>query len=125
MKPRAPRPWVHLVAIAAGAPPAFFLVFAGVFTDAGPPGERVLSLILVTIAYAVLGGLFAYVWPRGGGKWAYALTAPAVAVLVWYTTREAGQAGLHLAYLITAGLAAWLGAEAVARLRDRRRTVLP
>lgn len=108
-------------AMLAGAPPAFFLVFAGVFTDAGSVWERALSLALVAVAYGLLGLVFASFEPDGGAYWGIWIASPAVALLVTYAVREPSTLVLDATYLAVALGAAMGAATAMSRHRLARR----
>ncbi|MEA3143931.1 MAG: hypothetical protein QOG31_1255 [Thermoplasmata archaeon] len=100
---------------------AFFLSFAGVFTD-GPRGlalERLLSLGLAAAAHLLLG----YLGTRfaSGRWWAWGLlvAAPSLLVLAGYASREPASLGLCAAYAAMAlggGLGgAWDGSRGAHR----------
>ena len=112
------RPLTHAAAALAGLPPAFFFVFAGVFSDPSGLDERLVSLGLVVFAYATLGFLFARFLPGGWGAGLWVSSA-AVAIVVLYTLQERHDLGLHLLYLVSAVAPAVAGAWSGARLRRR------
>ncbi|HET6398035.1 MAG TPA: hypothetical protein VFH47_00595 [Candidatus Thermoplasmatota archaeon] len=100
---------------------AFFLTFAGVFTD-GPADpldtERLVSLALVAIAHGVLGWAAArFVWRPVVA--ATAMAAPSVLLALVYGFAD-GAVTLALVYAVAAAAAAALGAWVAARQAGRR-----
>lgn len=97
---------------------AFFLSFAGVFTDAprGVGPERLLSLALVAAAHLLLGFLGKRLAPGRWVGWGLLVAAPSLLVLGWYAGRESSSAGLCVLYgLVALGAAlggAWAGSRA-------------
>lgn len=102
----------------AGVLPAFFLVFATLFSDGGSTGEYAAALGLIALAYAALGAAAGYV----AGRWqaGFSVAAAAVLLVIWYTTRESGQLLLHALVLLTTLTAACGGAAGGARLKQRK-----
>jgi len=91
----------------AGLPLAFFLVFAGVFSDVFSLADRLVSLALTGGGYAAAGAIAGYMSRRLNlALW---LAMPAVIILVWYTTREPQAFVLHLLYGVVAVSASLAG----------------
>lgn len=108
---------LHAVLVGVGALlAAFFLVFAGVFTD-GPRSladpERIVSLALVLAAYVILGVVAVRWSAQHWWRWALSISGPAALILLLYSIGEYSGLGLHLIYLtcVLAGafVGAWLG----------------
>jgi len=107
-----------VLAFAVGSPLAFFLVFAGVFTDVSSLGDRLLSLALTAGVYAVAGGVMGYLrYHRSLALW---LVAPAVFILVWYTTHEPQALLLHTLYGVLAVSATLAGRKLGAATKAQR-----
>jgi hypothetical protein len=68
-----------------------------------------------------LGALFGFIWPDMSYKWGILLSIPAIAVLIWYSTRESQQVLLHISLMVLTLVTACLGAYGGAWLRLRRR----
>lgn len=118
---RGTRILTYTAAVLVGFLPAFFFVFAGVFTDPGGLDERLVSLALVIVAYGALGFLFARFLP-GGAPIGLALASSAILILALYSTRETQNLGLHGVYLVSATAAAVGAAWVGARRRSSRGT---
>lgn len=102
----------YILAVLAGAPPAFFLVFNAVFADGGSILERLLSFGLVVAAYGILGLVFGFVWPRASWRWGIWISIPALIILGWYSSRETERLLLHFLYLVATVAPACLAAFA-------------
>lgn len=114
----------YITAVGIGTVPAFFIVFNAVFTDSsGLIGERLLTFVLVTVAYGILGIAFGFVSTAVPWRLALWLSFPAFGLLAWYTTREPGQILLHLVYMIWVFVSAVAGIYAGAWARHRFRRV--
>jgi hypothetical protein len=113
-----------LVALIVAIFPAFFCVFNAVFSDIFTVGERVLTFVLVSAAYVMLGALFGFAWPELSYRWGIWLSIPAIAILIWYSFGEPGNILLHVAFmlltLVSAGVGGYLGSWLRLRLRNRR-----
>ncbi len=97
--------------------PAFFFVFASVFTDGGSTGERAVSFLLIAGAYLLLGlasGAAVRSWKAG--VW---LSAPAVVMIVLYSVREYDRLLLHAAVVAVAIAFALGGAWGGAWVRSK------
>lgn len=108
---------IYTVAVIAGIVAGFFIVFNSIFSDVSDSGERVFSFALVIGVYGILGLLFGFLarsWKAG-----LALAAPAVLLVVWYSSREPENFPLHVAYIVVTVGTAWVGAYWGARLRNR------
>src|SRR5262245_26847509 len=102
MQERIPALAVGAGALALSILPAVFCVFQPLFTDTTTLGEHALSLGLAAVAYLALGALLGYGWPAGGVRWGLLISVPALLLVAWYTLREPGHLGLHLAYAVVA-----------------------
>lgn len=113
--------WSLLLWVPLGILAAFYVVFAGVFSD-GPASlwhpERLASYALTLGIY----GLAAAAGARLGGVWWHGWTAlmgPAAVLLVGYWTREPGTVTLGIAYLIVIAVAVYAGLELGERWRRK------
>jgi len=107
-----------VLAFVLGLPLAFFLVFTGVFTDVSSLADRLLSLSLTGVAYAAAGAVAGYCGRRPSlALW---LAAPAVIILVWYTTHEPQGIVLHMLYGVIPVLMSVAGRGLGATLSMRR-----
>jgi hypothetical protein len=108
----------YVLAFVVGVLPAFFIVFNAVFPDSnGIIFERMVSFVITIVAYGLLGAIFGLIAAGPSWKWGIALSLPAVFLILFYTAREPGNAGLHLLYLVIAVGSACLGAYLAARLK--------
>lgn len=91
---------------------AFFLTFAGVFTDAAPgfTFERAISLGLVAAGHLLLGFLGTRFAPGRWTAWGLFVAAPSLIVMALYPIRETNALALCALYGIVALLAALGGA---------------
>lgn len=101
-----------------GVLPAFFLVFATLFSDGGSVTEYAAALGFIAVVYAALGAGSGY----AAGRWqaGFWVSAAAIALVAWYTTREPGQLLLHALVLLTVVGSACGGAAGGAVLKQRR-----
>src|SRR5438132_1123726 len=91
---------------------AFFLTFAGVFTDASPglTFERAFSLGLVAGAHLLLAFLGTRFAPGRWTAWGLLAASPSLLVLAWYAMREPQTLALCATYGLVALIAALGGA---------------
>ncbi len=115
------RPLRYAGAVAAGLLPSFFVVFNAIFSDVFSVSERLFTFVLTLIVYGILGAVFGYVSPRNYWGWAFWLTLPAAAIVIWYSLDE-GRWLLHLSYVVVAFASAAAGAAAGSNRRIRNRT---
>lgn len=109
----------YVIAFAVGILPAFFIVFNAVFTDeSGILFERMVTFIITILAYGLLGAIFGLIAAAPSWKWGIALSLPAALLIILYTIREPGNAGLHFLYLVIAAGSACMGAYLAARLKN-------
>lgn len=96
---------------------AFFLSFAGVFTDAAPglTGERLLSLGLSLAGHLILGLLGVRLVPGSWVGWGFAVAAPSLLLLAWYAIREPSATILCAVYTLVAVVGGLGGARLGAR----------
>jgi hypothetical protein len=118
---KAMAPFGYILAVIAGIPPAFFLVFNAIFSDGGSVPERIFSFFLVIMAYGILGLVFGLVRPRPSWRWGLWIGLPAFIIVVWYSYLEADRLLLHFLYLVAAFTPACLAGLAGARLSARRK----
>ena len=111
----------YLLAVLAGIPPAFFLVFNALFSDGGSAPERLLSFSLVIVTYGALGLVFSFFRPKPSWQWGIWLSIPAFIIVGWYSFRETGNLSLHLLYLVAATTPACSAAFIGKRLSAKRR----
>ncbi|HOL16983.1 MAG TPA: hypothetical protein PLY40_01710 [Bacillota bacterium] len=97
--------WGYILAVVLSVAPAFFIVFNAIFSDIFTPGDRLLSFLLVVLAYEGYGFILGYIWPATGWRWGLWISATAAALVIFYSIGE-GQYLLHLVYiLLTVGAA--------------------
>ena len=112
------------LAIVISAFPAFFLVFAAIFSDGGGISEHAVIMALVFVVYAALGAVFGFVSPGFSFWWGAWLGITAAVFVIWYSINEgglsAGRLLLHAAYLVVTISAGCLGGYAGARLKRAR-----
>jgi hypothetical protein len=109
----------YLIALGLGCVAAVFVVFNSIFSDVSSLEDRVATLILTIVVYAVLGASFGAFLRVPGWRWGVWISLPAVVLITWYSTHEPERLLLHLAYLAFAVGPASLAAHAVSRLRRR------
>ena len=100
-----------------GLIPAFFLVFATIFSDAAGAADYIVPFLLIILVYGLLGLVAGYAL-RGwtAGLWP---SAGAVAIVALYSQKERAHLGLHLLVLLITLAAAVAGAYAGVLLRAR------
>ena len=111
----------YILAVLAGIPPAFFLVFNALFSDGGSAPERLLSFSLVIVTYGALGLVFSFFRPKPSWQWGIWLSIPAFIIVGWYSFRETGNLSLHFLYLVAATTPACSAALIGKRLSVKRR----
>ena len=109
------------LAVFAGIPPAFLLVFNAVFSDSVSIMERFLSFVFIVVAYGILGLVFGFIWPRCSWQWGIWLSIAAFLIVGWYSFRETAHIPLHFSYLAATATSACLAALVGARLSVRRK----
>jgi hypothetical protein len=121
MNGKSARQLSYVIAFLVGILPAFFIVFNAIFSDVFSTADRVMTFLLVAVAYTALGALFGFFAPMAAWQVGLWLSLPAILIVAWYSTREPGQWLLHLTYLILTLAFASLGAYVGSRLGERRR----
>lgn len=76
-----------VTAVVAGILLGFFGVFNSVFSDGGT-FERLITIAIVLIIYAGLGGLWGFFSPQSPWRWVLALALPGIVFLAVYILRE-------------------------------------
>ncbi len=103
-----------LAAFLIGIPVAFFTVFVSIFSDAGGLEDYIPSVIIIVIAYGLLGFIFGYKFPKSSWMWGVWITLPAIIIVVLYSLKETTRLPLHAFFallpLAASSLAAYQGA---------------
>lgn len=107
----------YFLAFAAGLVAAFFVVFNSLFSDVSSLNDRAATLVLTTVTYAVLGGVFGTFSRTQGWKWGLWVSLPAIVLVALYSTHEPERLLLHLLYLSLALGPASLAAYIASRRR--------
>jgi len=102
-----------IIALGVGSLLGLFGVFNSVFTD-GAIGERLITIAVILLLYAVLSAGWAYFAPSYSWQWGAVLSAPGALLLAVYTLTEGNP--YYLVYLVALVLisitAAGLGGSA-------------
>ena len=91
----------YILAFIIGIVPAFFLVFNYLFTDSsGNFSERLITFIIVAIAYGLLGFAFGFFGKKTSLGWGIILSSPAIIIAFLYALREKQIILLAISYVI-------------------------
>jgi len=94
-------------------------VFNSVFSDPGPLSERIFTLVLTAIVYALLAAGCA--WLAGDAKMvALVVAAPGIVLLLIYSFREPQNIALHMLYAVISAGSSWYGARPFGHARRVR-----
>ncbi len=77
-----------LLLCAVGLVPAFFLVFATLFSDSGGVGDLALAYGLTFLVYLLVAFVVGLLWPKERLSSAVWLLLPAVIIALLYVTQE-------------------------------------
>jgi len=108
-----------VTAFITGILPGFFLVFNFIFSDVISLYERILSLLVVVVAYLVLGAAFGLASRDirlAGGIW---LSLPALFLAFIYSFKEVNSAAINLLYSAAALGSSVIGFHLGAKLSRR------
>ena len=101
---------IATIAFIVGLLPGFFVVFNAIFSDSsGSLNERLITFLLVIVAYAILGFIFGYIEKNKSWLPWVSLSAPAVIILVLYSFKETNLIGLNFLYACLTIGSSWLG----------------
>lgn len=108
-------------AFITGLLPGFFLVFNFMFSDIISLNERILSILVVIVAYLVLGTAFGLTGHGMEWKYGICLSIPAVILAVIYSIRETGTIAMNLLYAAAAIGASAAGTSLGSSLTRKKR----
>lgn len=97
----------------------FFGVFNSVFSD-GALAERLVTISIILIIYAILSALVGLFLPRYSWKWGFFICLPGVFILLLYMFREFNP--YYLIYQIMLVVFSCLGAYIGHAIRSRKRS---
>jgi len=107
----------RVLAIIVGILVGFFGVFNSVFSDAGLH-ERLISIGVIFIIYAVFGCLLGYLLPRSSWIWGLFLGVPGALFLFLYLLSEFNL--YYMLYIVLLIVVACLAAYGGSRLQSRK-----
>jgi hypothetical protein len=123
MKEKIDKIIAHILAFILGILPAFFLIFAAIFSDGGSPSEFIMVYALVFIAYAVLGTIFGYFFKKS--RIFITLSSSAFIIVTLCTLKELPSHTLrillHITLPLTALASSCLGVYLGGKIREMRR----
>lgn len=109
---------IGIFAFMVGLIPGFFIVFNSVFSDtSGSFSERLITLLLVILAYVIVGFVFGFIDKSKSWLVWVCLSAPAVIILVLYSFKETSLIGLNIVYACLTIGSSWLGVFLSGRIR--------
>jgi len=110
-----------IASFVTGLLPGFFLVFNFMFSDIISLYERILSYLVVIAAYIILGAAFGLAAHDMGWKSAVCLSLPAIILVLIYSVKETGTAGINLLYAAAALIPSIISAQLGSKLSRRRK----
>lgn len=105
------------LALATGVMIGIFGVFVSVFAD-GTLGERLVTILIILMVYAVLGIVWGYWQPRYSGWWGIILGLPGVIILMLYMVNESQY--LNIIYALLIVTAACFSSYAISKWRRKK-----
>jgi len=113
--------YIYILAFLTGLLPGFFLVFNFMFSDVITLYDRSLSLLVVALAYLVLGAAFGLTDIGSGRMFGLCLCLPAIILALLYSFKETGTVFVNLLYVAAATGAAIAGAVLGTKLSRKRK----